>query len=79
MNAKQLEKLFEYTDAKFALLAARDSSDNGLMEAITVSKIKDELYKLVEDEPPTLSTSTVTPDASAGSFADTTVTKQKSV
>jgi hypothetical protein len=49
MTSEQLEKLFEYIDARFAELKARDDFDGGLHEHVVALSLREELRALVQD------------------------------
>jgi len=50
MNKKLINKLLEYIDARIAEKScdARNSSDGGLVEAMNVWRIKEELNQIVQ-------------------------------
>ena len=50
MNKKLIKKLLEYIDARIAEKScdARNSSDGGLIEAMDVRRIKEELYEIIQ-------------------------------
>lgn len=49
MNAKQIDLIIEYIDAKLLELSAKNHDDGGSAEAYIAAQIKTELYKTIEN------------------------------